>query len=196
LPLLVNVGCGPVGSGHLPAMFDGWQHLRVDVDPQAAPDVIADIVDLSAISSESVDAVWAAHCVEHLYPHQVRPALAEFHRILNPNGFACIIVPDLQTIARYIVEDRLHEVIYRSPAGPVTAHDILFGFGPAVAAGRWRMAHHCGFTPTLMLQRLGEISFGETVLQRRPNLELAAIVCRRPFTTAAERDALLTRLKS
>ena len=176
-------------------MFDTWQRLRVDADPLAAPDLVADIVDLSAIASGSADAVWAAHCVEHVYAHQLRPAFSEFHRILNPDGFACILVPDLQAIARYIIEDRLHEVIYNSPAGPVTAHDILFGFGPAIAAGHWRMAHRCGFTPAVMLRRLGEIGFGETVLRRRPNLELAAIVSKRPFVDDAEREALFTRLR-
>jgi len=195
LPLLVDVGSGPAASGHLPAMFDTWQRLRVDADPLAAPDLVADIVDLSAIASGSADAVWAAHCVEHVYAHQLRPAFSEFHRILNPDGFACILVPDLQAIARYIIEDRLHEVIYNSPAGPVTAHDILFGFGPAIAAGHWRMAHRCGFTPAVMLRRLGEIGFGETVLRRRPNLELAAIVSKRPFVDDAEREALFTRLR-
>jgi SAM-dependent methyltransferase len=195
LPLLVNAGSGPRDSARLPPIFDGWQQLRVDADPTAAPDLVADIVDLSAIGDDSVDAIWASHCIEHLYAHQVRSALAEFHRILRLDGFACIIVPDLQTIARYIVEDRLHEVVYRAPAGPVTAHDIVFGFAPSIAAGHWRMAHRCGFTPALMLQRLGEIGFGETILRRRPNLELAAVVGKRPLADDAQRDMLLARLQ-
>jgi SAM-dependent methyltransferase len=194
MPLLVNAGSGSGHSRHLPAAFDGWQQWRIDVDPMANPDIVADIVDLSAIASDSVDAVWAAHCIEHLYAHQVRPALCEFHRIVNPGGFVCIIVPDLQSIAQYILDDRLHETIYEAPAGPVSAHDILFGFGPAVAAGHGNMAHHCGFTPTLLLQRLSEIGFAETVLRRRANLELAAVLRKRPFGGSAERRALLARL--
>jgi Methyltransferase domain len=195
LPLLVNAGSGPRISSHLPTVFDSWHQLRVDIDPLADPDIVADIVDLSAIASDSADAVWAAHCVEHLYTYQVRPALAEFFRIVNAKGFVCIIVPDLQAIARYIADDRLHEAIYQSAAGSVTAHDILFGFGTAVAEGHRGMAHRCGFTPTLMLQQLGEVGFSETVLRRRANLELAAVVCKRPFNDNSERDALLARLE-
>lgn len=193
--LIVNVGCGPAGSGRLPAMFGDWRQVRVDVDPAVAPDVLAHASDLSAIATGSVTAIWSAHCIEHLYAHEVVRALAEFHRVLADDGFACIIVPDLQTIAQYIVSDKLHEVIYASPAGPVTAHDVLFGFGPAIAQGRTSMAHRCGFTPTVMLRRLNEATFAEIVLRRRPSLELAAVARKRPSAHAAERDALLAELE-
>jgi SAM-dependent methyltransferase len=193
--LLVNAGCGRKGGGNVPAMFGTWRELRLDVDPAVEPDILADITDLSAIPSSSVDAIWSSHCIEHLFVHDVGRALAEFHRVLREGAFACLIVPDLQTIARYIVADRLHEVIYASPAGPVTAHDILFGFGPALAQGHVSMAHRCGFTPTVMMQRLGEIGFAEAVLRRRPNFELAALVLKGPAPSPEERDALLARLE-
>jgi hypothetical protein len=41
--------------------------------------------------------------------------------VLKDDGFLCLVVPDLQTIANYIVNDKLDEVIYESPAGPITA---------------------------------------------------------------------------
>lgn len=193
--LVVNVGCGPAGSGRFPAMFKDWRQARVDVDPAVAPDVVASATDLSAFPSGSVAAIWSAHCIEHLYAHDAARALAEFHRVLEDDGFACIIVPDLQTIAQFIVSDRLHEVLYKSPAGPVTAHDVLFGFGPALAQGRPSMAHRCGFTPTMMLRRLNEAAFAEIVLRRRPSLELAAVARKRPSADAAARDALLAELE-
>src|SRR5437773_716115 len=111
--LLVNLGSGPKGSTRLPAMFAAWRELRVDVDARAAPDILADLTDLSAIESGSVDAVWSAHCIEHLYLYEVGKAIAEAHRILTDDGFLCLIVPDLQTIAEYIATDRLHEVVYQ-----------------------------------------------------------------------------------
>src|SRR6266704_604265 len=92
--------------------------------------------------------------------------------ILADDGFLCVIVPDLQTIAEYIASDRLHEVVYESPAGPVIAHDIVFGFGPHLAQGRIKMAHNCGFTPTLLLQKLREAPFAQIVLRRRTGHEL------------------------
>jgi SAM-dependent methyltransferase len=193
--LLVNLGSGPKGSARLPAMFGAWRELRVDVDPAVAPDILADLTDLSAIESGSVDAVWSAHCLEHLHLHQVGGALGEMHRILADDGFLCVIVPDLQSIAEYIAGDRLHEVIYESPAGSVTAHDMIFGFGPHLALGRASMAHKCGFTPTLLLQKLREAPFAEIVLRRRANQELAALACKRAPASNAEREALLAGLE-
>ncbi len=193
-PILVNAGCGPKGGGQVPAMFDSWRQLRVDVDRDVDPDVLADVTDLSAIPSGFADAVWTAHCVEHLYLHQVPQALSEFRRILKDDGFLCLVVPDLQTIANYIVNDKLDEVIYESPAGPITAHDVLFGFGQAVAQGHTAMAHRCGFAPTLLLRHLTAADFPEIVLRRRPNLELAAVALRTPSADPAARERLMADL--
>jgi len=193
--LLVNLGSGPKTQSRLPAMFADWREVRVDVDPGAVPDLVADITDLSAIKSGTVDAVWSAHCIEHLYLHQVGKALTEVHRILADDGFLCLIVPDLQAIASYLVNDRLLDIIYQSPAGPVTAHDVIFGFGGALARGHMNMAHHCGFTAGVMLEKLKEVQFAEIVLRRRSNLELAALACKRASAGAAQREALLAALE-
>jgi SAM-dependent methyltransferase len=193
--LLVNLGSGPKGSTWLPAMFAEWRELRVDIDASVAPDILADITDLSAIESGSADVVWSAHCIEHLYLFQVGTAIAEAHRILSDDGFFCMIVPDLQSIAEYIASDRLHQVVYQSPAGPVLAHDIVFGFGPHLAQGRFAMAHNCGFTPTLLLQKLREAPFAEIVLRRRAGHELAGVACKRATAGEAEREALLAALE-
>src|SRR6266581_2161866 len=177
--LLVNLGSGPKGSAWLPAMFADWRELRVDIDAKVTPDILADVTDLSAIESGSVDAVWSAHCLEHLYLYEVGKAIAEAYRILSDDGFLCLIVPDLQGLAEYIATDRLHEVVYQSPAGPVIAHDIVFGFGLFLAQGHAKMAHNCGFTPTLLLEKLREAPFAQIVLRRRAHHELAGVACKR-----------------
>jgi predicted SAM-dependent methyltransferase len=192
---VVNLGCGPRAAARLPVLFENWRELRVDVDPAMEPDVVADMTDLSAIESGSADALWSSHSIEHLYLHQVGQAIAEFYRILSDDGFACIIVPDLQTLANYIVADKLHEVVYQSQAGPITAHDIVFGLGGAIARGRVNMAHRCGFTPSLMLQQLRQAPFAEIVLRRRPNMELAAVACKTRFADQPDREALLAALE-
>jgi len=193
--LLVNLGAGPKDQAWLPRMFRDWRQLRVDVDPAVAPDLLADLTDLSSIESGSVDAVWTSHTLEHLFAHQVSQAIGEAHRILKEDGFLCLVVPDLQAIAEYMVSDRLHEVVYDSPAGPVIAHDMIFGFGPYLAQGMFKMAHHCGFTPALLLQRLQQVPFAEIVMRRRPNQELAAIARKRPPSNDAEREALIAALE-
>ena len=193
--LLVNLGSGPKNTAWLPAVFGDWREFRVDADAKAAPDLLADITDLSAIETGSIDAIWSAHCIEHLYLHQVPGAIAEMYRILADDGFLCLIVPDLQMLAEYIVNDRLHEVVYQSAAGPVIAHDIIFGFGPYVAQGNHGMAHRCGFTPGLLVRELQKSPFAEIILRRRPNHELAALARKRAPASDAERDALLAALE-
>jgi SAM-dependent methyltransferase len=194
--LLVNLGCGWQGTSWLPALFSNWRELRVDVDPEVAPDVVADITDLSPIETGMVDAIWSSHCVEHVYLHQVRQAVAEAYRVLRDDGFWCMIVPDLQAIAHYMANDRLHEVVYEAPAGPVTAHDMIFGHGLSIARGRTSMAHRCGFTPTLLLQQLQTAPFAEFVVRRRPNQqELAAIALKQPSASDAAREAFLASLE-
>lgn len=193
--VVANVGCGNVGSGHqLPPHFAGWREMRVDVDPGVRPDIVASLTNLRPLGTGAVDAVWAAHCIEHLFEHEVDLALREFHRVLADDGFACIIVPDVQSIARYVIEDRMHETVYVSGAGPITAHDMLYGHGAAIARGQHLMAHRCAFTPTVLLNRLRAGAFGDLVLLRRPNLELAAVASKRPFRDEAERDTLVKGL--
>jgi SAM-dependent methyltransferase len=193
-PLVLNAGSGEPGNGALPEYFKGWRQTRVDVDPLAQPDLVASVADLSAIPDGSVDAVWCAHCIEHLFVHEVPRALAEFRRVMAAGGFACIIVPDIQGIAEWIAEDRLHETIYESASGPVTAHDMLWGFGPAIAQGNVAMAHRCGFTPTHFLNHLNSAGFAEIVLRRRSNLELRALVLAQASASDERRDALMQAL--
>ena len=192
--VLVNLGSGPKNLSRLPAMFAEWREFRVDVDPAALPDLVADITDLSAINNGSADAVWSAHCIEHLYHHQVTKALEEARRILADDGFLCVIVPDLQAIAGYLETDRLLDPVYQSAAGPVTAHDMLFGFGPDLASGHPTMAHNCGFTAGVLLQKLREARFAEMILRRRPTHELAAVAWKRAVADNAQREALLAAL--
>jgi SAM-dependent methyltransferase len=192
--ILINAGCGRPGGSSLPSMFSNWRQVRVDIDPDAAPDVLADITDMSPVPAGVADAVWTAHCVEHLYEHDIPIALAEIRRILKDDGFGCIVVPDLQRIATHIAEDRMHEVLYTSPAGPITPHDVVFGFGKAIARGELAMAHRSGFTPTVMTRHLAAAGFGGYALLRRPNFELAAIVRKQDWGRASDRDELLAAL--
>jgi SAM-dependent methyltransferase len=194
--VLVNVGCGARASSRLPAYFDSWQQLRVDIDASVQPDICADLTDLRPIPDRTADAIWAAHCIEHLYEHEVPLALAEFRRVLREDGFVCVIVPDLQTVAQYVAADRLHEPLYQSPAGPVTPHDIFFGFGAAIASGRTSMAHRCGFTPGTLQRCFRQLPFGEVQLRRRSaEFELVAIARATPAKDDAERAALMAALE-
>jgi SAM-dependent methyltransferase len=193
--VLVNLGSGPREAISLPAYFNDWKQLRVDVDPSVEPDIVADLTDLSPIPDNHADAVWASHCIEHLYEHQVMTALNEFRRVVRDDGFVCVIVPDLQAVANYVAADRLNEPIYDSPAGPITPHDIFFGYGAAIASGRTSMAHRCGFTPGVLQKCFEQLTFGEVVLRRRDeSLELVALARVQPPQGEDERESLFMAL--
>jgi predicted SAM-dependent methyltransferase len=135
------------------------------------------MLEMTEVASESMDAVFSSHNIEHLYPHEVPTALAEFLRVLKPDGFAVIICPDLQSVAMLIAEDKLCETAYVSPSGPVTPLDILYGHRPKLAAGKLFMAHRCGFTQKVLNDTLSYSGFQSVLSSRRdaPCFDLRAI---------------------
>ena len=148
----LHVGCGPKRKDRTTKGFNtpDWHEIRLDIDPSAQPDVIGTMTDMSAVATESVDAVYSSHNIEHLYPHEVPLALAEFMRVLKPDGFFVVTCPDLQSVCALIGEDKLTEAAYSSPAGPIAPLDILYGHRPAMARGNLYMAHRCGFTKRVL----------------------------------------------
>jgi SAM-dependent methyltransferase len=187
-PIFANLGCGPQGGGRVSPVFRDWRELRVDAEPAVAPDILADLTDLSAIPTGSLDGAWCAHSLEHLYLHQAPVALAEMRRILAPHGFLCLVVPDLQTVAQHIVADKMHETLYQSPAGPITPHDVVFGHGRHIARG-------FGFIPSIMVEALRAGGFEQFVVIRRPNFELGAIAHRTSWASDAERERVVEQLR-
>jgi ubiquinone/menaquinone biosynthesis C-methylase UbiE len=121
---------------------------------------------MSIVPTASVDAVWSSHNVEHLYAHQVPTALGEFRRVLKPGGFALITVPDLQAVCRHIAEDKLEEVLYQSPAGPIRPIDVVYGHRASIGRGNTFMAHHTGFTAKTLGGRLLRAGFARARVKR------------------------------
>ena len=155
LKTVLNVGCGPRGRPHEFAGFDqGWTELRLDIDPAVAPDVVGTMTDLAAVATGSVDAVVSSHNIEHLYPHEVPLALAEFVRVLKPDGLLLVTCPDLQSVCARVAKGELASPLYVSEAGPISALDMMYGHRGAMAAGNLFMAHRCGFTLQVLADTL------------------------------------------
>jgi SAM-dependent methyltransferase len=184
MPTLLHVGCGRNRKDRTTPGFAGpeWAELRLDIDPGAEPDIVGSMLDLSAVADGSVDAVFSAHSLEHLHAHEVPLALREFLRVLRPDGFAVLIVPDLQSVAQLVAEDRLDEPAYVSPAGPIAPLDILYGHRAQIAAGNAFMAHKCGFTLKTLLEALRVAGFRTLAGARQPApvFELWVIACKGP----------------
>jgi SAM-dependent methyltransferase len=167
----LHVGCGIARKADTTRGFDNddWRELRLDIDAELQPDIIGSMTDMKAVPDASCDAVFSSHNIEHLYPHEVPVALAEFRRVLRPTGFVVITCPDLQVVAEAVAAGRLVEPLYTSPSGPVAAIDIIYGHRPALAAGKLYMAHRCGFTEQVLVDTLRNAGFGGVASRRWPD---------------------------
>jgi SAM-dependent methyltransferase len=153
----LHVGCGPKRKDRTTSGFAEWSELRFDIDESVQPDLVGTMTDMSSVSSDSVDAVFSSHNIEHLYPHEVPVALSEFLRVLKPDGFAVITCPDLQAVCALVAEDKLTEPAYTSPAGPIAPLDILYGHRPPMARGKpvygsplWVYRESAVWNPTIL----------------------------------------------
>jgi SAM-dependent methyltransferase len=165
---LLNVGCGPKGRAHGFAGFEAWQEVRLDIDAAVEPDVVGTMTDMSAVPSGSVDAIVSSHNIEHLYPHEVPVALAEFVRVLKDDGLLLITCPDLQSVCARVARGELASPLYESDSGPISALDILYGHRAAMGAGNLYMAHRCGFTLDVLANTLQACGFARSVGVARP----------------------------
>ena len=52
-----------------------WREIRLDLDPAVQPDIVCSITDMSPVATDSVDAIWSSHNLEHLQRHEVPLAL-------------------------------------------------------------------------------------------------------------------------
>ena len=173
----LHVGCGPKRKEKTTAGFADWSELRFDIDESVQPDLVGTMTDMSSVLSESVDAVFSSHNIEHLYPHEVPVALSEFLRVLKSDGFAVITCPDLQSVCALIAEDKLTDAAYTSPAGPIAPLDILYGLRTSMANGNLYMAHRCGFTKKVLTATLQASGFKSVASMSRghPYFDLWAL---------------------
>lgn len=158
---VLHVGCGwktieAMGSG----FHDGtWREVRFDIDERVRPDVVGTIVNMEAVPDRSMDAIWSSHNLEHVFHHEAPRVLREFRRILKADGFCVITCPDIENVCARVAAGSLTEELYRTPAGPVTALDVLYGHLASVARGEVHMAHKTGFDLRLLAARLQQAGF-------------------------------------
>lgn len=169
-----------------------WQEIRLDINPDVLPDLIGTMTDMSAVATASVDAVFSSHNIEHLYPDEVPLALAEFHRVFKPSGFALITCPDLRSVAALVANDQLTEPAYTNPAGPIAPIDILYGHRASMQASNRYVAHRCGFTAKVLTGTLQSAGFAQVATLTRPAVfDLWAMAICTPWDDEALRDAAL-----
>jgi len=144
---LLHVGCGPQDKSDLKGFnSDDWSEIRLDIDKDVNPDIVGTLTDLSLVETASIDAVYSAFNIDHIYPHEVPITLREFYRVLRDDGIVVITCPDMQGVCEAIAQDKLLDVLYESSSGPISPIDVLFGNRREVSGGNEFMAKKGGFT--------------------------------------------------
>ena len=153
--LVLHVGCG---TTPLPVFMRHCAEVRLDVDPAAKPDLVADMAHLPA-DIGPFDGVFSCHSLEHLYPHDVGPCLEGFRRVLKPGGVVIVHVPDLEGVAA------TDEVLFMSQVGPITGLDMIYGHRASLKDCP-AMAHHSGFVADTLRDALEAAGFLNVKVER------------------------------
>jgi SAM-dependent methyltransferase len=174
---VLNAGAGHISARGVAPMFrnDGWEEIRLDIDPSVHPSVVGSITEMKDFPADCFDAVWSSHTLEHLFAHDVPRALSECKRVLKPDGFAIFMCPDLESVAEHLAKYGLDHVAYTSAAGPITALDMLYGHQASVARGRFSMAHKTGFTAERLGNLLLDAGFPTVNVRRDEHFEICAL---------------------
>lgn len=176
---VLNAGCGPAGSHWLPSVFapEWWRQVRLDIDPRNQPDIVGSFTDMRGVIADGMlDAIFCSHAIEHLFAHEVIPAFREFLRVLRPDGFALVTCPDLDGIARHLLDHGAESIAYHSPAGPIRPIDMLFGHSQSIAEGRVAMAHRTGFTAPRLASTALAAGFSQARIIRSGAFDLWALL--------------------
>lgn len=160
---VLHLGCG---KRPLPEWLEDRDETRLDINPEARPDVVASITDVGDVGP--FDVVYSSHVLEHVYPHEAIKALCESRRVLKDGGYAMHIVPDIEDVRP------TEDVLYESEAGPVTGFDMLYGMRRLVKINAY-MAHLNGFTRDSLEKAMREAGFSKVVVRRISVLNLIGV---------------------
>lgn len=127
---------------------DGWTIVNIAPGPNV--DIVGDVANLSAFRHASIAEVYASHVFEHLSMNQIAPALQGVFRVLEPDGLFRIAVPNLETLARLVLDTNvstsgLWELTRRIYGGDTDQHD----------------RHGCGFVPETLQAMLEQVGFAD-----------------------------------
>ena len=157
---LLHVGCGPHNISNLIEFNNNnWNEIRFDIDKNVNPDILGTLTDMKLVKTASIDALYSAYNIDHIYVREVPIALKEFYRVLKDDGMVVIKCPDLQTVCEAVAQDKLLETIYDSSAGPISPIDIMFGNRREMEEGNVYMEKKCGFTYSVLDRVFWEAGF-------------------------------------
>ncbi len=168
----------------VPAYFDGWEHVLLDIDPTGSPDIVCDARELMTLEPAQFHAVYCSHNLEHYYHHEVPKVLQGFRHVLKPSGFAMISVPDLEDVMRTMLERGLDldDELYKTGDNiPILARDVFYGWGVQMeSSGQEYYSHKTGFSHTSLEAILKRNRFKYVYVQKSPFNIIALAFMQKP----------------
>lgn len=177
LKRVLNVGGGSKATP-ISGYFEGWRHDLLDIDPRGEPDLVCDARQLSSLRSNLYDAVYCSHNLEHYYRHEGLKVLQGFVHILKEDGFAEVRVPDIAAVIGEVQAKGLDldDVLYQSAAGPISAHDVIYGLqSEIVQSGQDFYSHKTGFTHQSLPRMLISSGFSTVYIRSGEHLGIHAL---------------------
>jgi hypothetical protein len=173
---LLNIGAGPKEIPVLP-WYHGWDVVRLDIEPEAEPDLLMDAMDLDTLEPGQFDAIYASHLLEHIYLFHLKRFLDGAGNVLKRDGFAEFRVPNALRACKAAAEaGSLGAFCYNSPGGKITAWDMLYGYAPYQNRYGEPMAHHNAFDAQRLAATLN-YRFPKVYVQDA-HWELRAVACK------------------
>jgi len=146
---------------------DVWTVKTYDAEPKIEADYTGHIFKMDAIEDNSIDALWCQQIMQRYYMPHVLEALKEFKRVMRDDALLYINVPDGQLAAAHLAHENFYKPLYETPAGPITAVDIVYGYQKAILAGNRHMAHHSVFSLKQLGTLLRDAGFSDVKVHRR-----------------------------
>ncbi len=87
--IFLNLGCGETNHP---------KFVNIDIRPAPHIHYVRPIDDLSIFKDNSVDLIYSSHCLEHFSHLKVPSVLAEWYRVIKPEGILRLSVPDFDKI--------------------------------------------------------------------------------------------------
>jgi predicted SAM-dependent methyltransferase len=93
----LHLGCGKRNLG------EDWIHI----DGGDFPHLVSNDITMLAYENNSVDVIYASHVLEYFDYQEVQEVLAEWYRVLKPEGELFLSVPDFEVMSELYLGERV-----------------------------------------------------------------------------------------